>query len=249
MNLIGHFPGYPGEVWYNLDGIVNVLSLANAEKYFRVRYDSSKEKAFIVKKADGSIHQFIQTTAGLYYLNTVTASHTKTGTALLLTVADKKSEYSEHVYQQALITRKLQGMIGHPSTWDFLSFVDRNLIPNCPVTRLDILAMEDIFGPSVFFFGSLLVMICIDLVHKWLWDVRAKVTGAEYGICLATFILIQFLGVEYGIIASVALYVTCLKLGLNVGDQKESGNSLASEKNMPRQQKAEYDATTNSKWR
>jgi hypothetical protein len=40
-------------------------------------------------------------------------------------------------------------MIGHPSTWDFLSFVDRNLIPNYPITRLDILAAEDIFGPSV----------------------------------------------------------------------------------------------------
>jgi MFS superfamily sulfate permease-like transporter len=49
-------------------------------------------------------------------------------------------------------------------------------------------------------------MICIDIMHEWLWDVRANVTGAEYGICLATFILIQFLGVEYGIIAGVALY-------------------------------------------
>jgi MFS superfamily sulfate permease-like transporter len=87
-----------------------------------------------------------------------------------------------------------------------------------------------------FFFGSLLVMICIDIMHEWLWDVRANITGAEYGICLATFILIQFLGVEYGIIAGVALYVTCQKLDLDVGDQKELGDSLASEKNTPRQQ-------------
>jgi MFS superfamily sulfate permease-like transporter len=95
-----------------------------------------------------------------------------------------------------------------------------------------------------FFFGSLLVMICIDLMHEWLWGVRAKVTGAEYCICLATFLLIQFLGVEYGIIAGVALYVTCRKLGLDVGNKKESDDSLASEKNTPRQQKAEYGATT-----
>jgi xanthine/uracil/vitamin C permease (AzgA family) len=100
-----------------------------------------------------------------------------------------------------------------------------------------------------FFFGSLLVMICIDLMHEWLWDVRAKVTGAEYCICLATFILIQFLGVEYGIIAGVVLYVTCRKLGLDVGDQKGAGDALALEINIsdagaPRQQKAEYGSTT-----
>jgi hypothetical protein len=111
MNLIGHFPGYPGEVWYNPDGIANILSLADAKKYFRVRYDSSKEKAFIVKKADGSIRWFIETTAGLYHFSSATASHTKMGTALLLTVADKKSKYSERVYQQALVARKLQGTI------------------------------------------------------------------------------------------------------------------------------------------
>jgi hypothetical protein len=99
MNLIGHFPGYPGEVSYNPDGIANILFLADSKKYFHVHYDSSKEKAFIVEKADGSIRRFVQTTAGLYYIDTMTASRTKTGTALLLTVVDKKSNYSECVYQ------------------------------------------------------------------------------------------------------------------------------------------------------
>jgi hypothetical protein len=88
-NLIGRFPGYPGEVWYNPDGIANILSLANAEKYFRVRYNSSKENAFIVEKADGSTRRLVQTTAGLYYFNVTTAYRTETGTALLLTVANK----------------------------------------------------------------------------------------------------------------------------------------------------------------
>lgn len=93
-------------------------------------------------------------------------------------------------------------------------------------------------------------MICIDLMYEWLWAVRAKVTGAEYGICLATFVLIQFLGVEYGIIAGVVLYVTCRKLGLEVGDQNVVGDALTSEKKIPGagspgQQKAEYSSTTN----
>jgi hypothetical protein len=34
-------------------------------------------------------------------------------------------------------------------------------------------------------------------------------------------------------------------LDFHVGEQKESGDSLASEKNMPQKQKAEYGATTN----
>jgi hypothetical protein len=29
MNMISHLPGYPREVWYNPDGIANILSLAN----------------------------------------------------------------------------------------------------------------------------------------------------------------------------------------------------------------------------
>ena len=43
-------------------------------------------------------------------------------------------------------------MIGQPSTRDFLHFVDNNLIPNCPITRQDILAAEHILGPDL---GSL----------------------------------------------------------------------------------------------
>ena len=43
-------------------------------------------------------------------------------------------------------------MIGRPSTHDFMHFVDNNLIPNCSITRQDILAAEHIFGPDL---GSL----------------------------------------------------------------------------------------------
>jgi hypothetical protein len=36
MNMIGRLPGFPGEVWYNPNGIANILSLADTEKYYRV---------------------------------------------------------------------------------------------------------------------------------------------------------------------------------------------------------------------
>jgi hypothetical protein len=75
------------------------------------------------------------------------------------------------------------------------------------------------FVPN-FFFGSLLSLICVDLIYEWLWDVRTKVTPVEYIVCLATFALIQVLSVEYGIIAGVGLYMVCQKVGLDVGDIK-----------------------------
>lgn len=71
-----------------------------------------------------------------------------------------------------------------------------------------------------FFYGSLLSMICIDLMYEWLWDFREKVTTAEYVIGIATFGLIQVLQVEYGILAGVFLYVLCRQVGIDVGELK-----------------------------
>jgi len=71
-----------------------------------------------------------------------------------------------------------------------------------------------------FFFGSLLSMIAVDLCYEWLWDVRTKLTTVEYVICLATFGMIQVVGIEYGILLGVVLYVVCQKLGLDLGELK-----------------------------
>ena len=41
-------------------------------------------------------------------------------------------------------------MIGYPSTCDLLLIIDwRLLLPNCPITRANIWAAEDIFGPNM----------------------------------------------------------------------------------------------------
>jgi hypothetical protein len=44
-NMIGRVEGYPGEVWYNPNGIANILSLSNVTKYFPVSYDSRDNEA------------------------------------------------------------------------------------------------------------------------------------------------------------------------------------------------------------
>ena len=65
-------------------------------------------------------------------------------------------------------------------------------------------------------------MICMDLMYEWLWDVRRKTNPTEHVICIATFLLIQTLGVEYGMLAGVGVYWLCGKLGLDVDAAEDS---------------------------
>ena len=46
----------------------------------------------------------------------------------------------------------LQSTTGRPMIKDFIKYVEGNMIPNCNITRDDILHAEDIFGPNL---GSL----------------------------------------------------------------------------------------------
>jgi len=70
-----------------------------------------------------------------------------------------------------------------------------------------------------FFFGALLTMICVDLMIEWLWEVRHKVSSAEYFVALSTFAFIHYTNVEYGIILGVILYTILYLLGFDVGVQ------------------------------
>jgi len=60
-------------------------------------------------------------------------------------------------------------------------------------------------------------MICIDLMYEWLWDVRGRIGKVDYIIDLVTFMLIQILGIEYGILVAVVIYALCYRLGCDVG--------------------------------
>jgi SulP family sulfate permease len=98
------------------------------------------------------------------------------------------------------------------------------------------------FVPN-FFFGSLLIMICIDLMYEWLWEVRTKLTAVEYTVCLSTFILIQVTGVEYGIILGVLAYMLCRKLGMNVG-ATDSAEELSPKQEAQLKAPQQYDPKT-----
>jgi len=68
---------------------------------------------------------------------------------LVHTVDSNKSKYSIRHYSSAKKARTLQEVVKRPSTEDFTRYVEGNMIPNCNITRQDILRVEDIFGPNL----------------------------------------------------------------------------------------------------
>ena len=152
-NLVGELPGY-GTVWFHPDGIANILSLSRVKTKYRITFDSDENNEFIVHIPDGSTRNFKESNRGLYYhdTSTVVTGVSEAGTVLITTVAGNASNYTPADYSRALLARKTQQIIGRPSMRDYIRYVENNLIPNCPVTRRDIVAAEHILGPDV---GSL----------------------------------------------------------------------------------------------
>eukprot|EP00957_Ditylum_brightwellii_P123784 9436065-Ditylum_brightwellii.AAC.1 len=56
-DMIGDLPGF-GTVWYYAKGIANILSLSKVAKLFKVMFDSTNGKGFVVHKTDGTSRLF-----------------------------------------------------------------------------------------------------------------------------------------------------------------------------------------------
>jgi hypothetical protein len=98
----------------------------------------------VLAKADGSKTVFKQSEQGLFYVDTADE-----GTVFINTVVDNQTKYSSRERTRADAARRLQQIIGLPSTRDFINIVNKNLLPNCTVIAADIKAAEHIYGPDV----------------------------------------------------------------------------------------------------
>jgi len=143
----GDLKGY-GSVWYYPQDIANILSLCNVEKKHKVTYDSSMKTGFMVHKAHGNNRVFMPSKKGLYF------SDVKNDTVhvMINTVDSIKNKYTIKEYANAHKVHSIQDIIGIPATKDYIEYAERGLIPNCPITKRDILRVEDILGPNL---GSL----------------------------------------------------------------------------------------------
>ena len=65
------------------------------------------------------------------------------------TVRENFEGYTKHDVKKAQEARRLQGMTGSPTDWEFAGMVRENLIANCPVTVHDVHNANRIFGPNL----------------------------------------------------------------------------------------------------
>jgi Zinc knuckle len=141
-SMVGEFSNY-GTVWFHPAGIANVLSLSKVKNKYKVTYDSNNGNSFLVHKQDGTTREFKQSPSGLYY------SDMENKEVMLINTAENKNNYTNNDYNQALLSRKIQKIIGRPSDKDFIRIVESNLLPNCPVTKADIIAATNILGNDI----------------------------------------------------------------------------------------------------
>ena len=59
----------------------------------------------------------------------------------------------------------------------------------------------------LFFLGSTLIFIGYDLVYEWLFEIRHKIFLSEYAIVWATFVAIQVVGMDAGIVLGVLVAI------------------------------------------
>jgi len=103
---------------------------------------------FVVHKSDGTDRMFKPSKKGLFF------SDVKRGNehVLVHTVDSIKNTYTVKQYSDTHKARTIQDIIGQSSTKDYIRYVENNMLPNCPITKDDIIRAEEILGPNL---GSL----------------------------------------------------------------------------------------------
>ena len=59
----------------------------------------------------------------------------------------------------------------------------------------------------LFFLGGTLTFVGFDLLYEWLVEVRHKLVMSEYGVLIATFVAIQIIGIDAGVLFGVIIAV------------------------------------------
>ncbi len=68
---------------------------------------------------------------------------------LLRSCGGNMDGFTRREVEEARAVREAQGMIGHPTDWDFLGMLRANYIFNCPVTETAVKNANQIFGPDL----------------------------------------------------------------------------------------------------
>jgi hypothetical protein len=146
--LLGNYP-YP--IWYNPNGMANILSLFNVAKAYLVTMDTMHSHTLQVHINDQSTIDFTPTTNGLWVYRVNNPQSVQHMWSMVSTVGDQKKIYTRRAYKCAVLARKIQNIIMQPSTRSYQDVIIDHM-PDCPVTKADIQAADNMFGPNL---GSL----------------------------------------------------------------------------------------------
>ena len=141
---IGEVDGI-GMVYYNKKSLANILSLSHIDNMYRVTYDSTKEKAFIVHNTNSGDKKFIRSAGGLHYYDT---SVTQSRFIMMQTVKDNEAVYTKRELTNARKAIDLYHAIGRPGYKVFYDTLQKGLIRNCAITVQDAKNAFQIYGPD-----------------------------------------------------------------------------------------------------
>jgi hypothetical protein len=152
IDQMGDLEGY-GSVWYCPRAVANILFLHNVSRRCWVVYDSMDGNRFVVTRMEDGQETVYRASANGLYCNDVrgaaTAADSSNAAVLVTTVSENKTRYTNAEASRAELARALQKKLSHISTGQLIHIVTNNLLANCPVTKRDIMAAEDIYGPDI----------------------------------------------------------------------------------------------------
>jgi hypothetical protein len=155
--LVGHCLDSPN-TRYNLEGIVNIFSMNELEKRYRITYDSWQGYC-TVHTVSGEV-RFYKDENGLPYIDLedsseevvallVQTSSEEAVKVFVQTVQQNYEGFTKHKVLEAKEARCAMGIIGNPNNEDFKGMVRGYMIKNCPVTPDAITNACIIFGPHL----------------------------------------------------------------------------------------------------
>ena len=113
-DTVGDFPGM-FTVWHNPDSMLNILSMCDVKKKFRVTMDTDVDSIIHVHLPGGETLKFEEVESGLYLLhsNNVTNKNISAYSFLTL-VKSNKENFTTREVKRADMARKFRNHLGYP---------------------------------------------------------------------------------------------------------------------------------------
>ena len=157
INHPGYLGSYPEPVWFNPEGIANLMSLHNVQRYNQVTLNTTEDNAFYINNDGGHRTRWEPSGHGLYHYaldspNNITALWGRLpAKAHINTMAANANGFTCHQCQNAQQAHHLQNIVMHPGNRDMKEIVVKHL-QDCPVTGVNIDVACTLLGSNL---GSL----------------------------------------------------------------------------------------------